>query len=159
MQDSHPSSGRLVIVGGPPASGRSTLAGELQNALGAVLLSPDQWLTELGVDLGDGLVRDRVERLQWQVAREMLRRGLTVVLDWGVFIAAKRDALRDGARAVGAAVELHFLAVEREVLWSRMQERERAGVPAPSRAQFEATLEELQPPGACERARFDAPGC
>jgi len=44
-----------------------------------------------------------------EVAERVLGLGLSVVLDFGFWTRAERDSLRARARAVGAAVETHYL--------------------------------------------------
>ena len=47
--------------------------------------------------------RAKVEALQWTFGQELLKRGLVVILEWGTWGRSERDALRLGARALGAA--------------------------------------------------------
>lgn len=104
--DSVPSLGsRLVIVCGLPGSGKTTHAKSVERSLRAIRLCPDEWMSALEIDLWDEKFRDRMERLQWKLAREILSVGHSVVIEWGTWARSERDALRIGARELGAAVD------------------------------------------------------
>ena len=78
-------------------------------------LGPDEWMTALGVSVWDAAMRERVEALQWAVAKELLLIGNTVIVEWGTWARSERDALRLQAREVGAAVHLLYLDVAKPV--------------------------------------------
>jgi predicted kinase len=122
--------GRLVILCGLAGSGKSTVAVALERAFGAVRLSSDEWLDDLGFDLDDESARARVEDLQQRLAVEMVSCGTTVIYESGGWTRAERDALRDAARSAGATVEFRFLDVPIEVLWPRLEARNAALPPA-----------------------------
>ena len=46
-----------------------------------------------------------------------------MVIEWGTWARSERDALRTGARALGAGVELHFLDFPVDVLFDRIRRR------------------------------------
>ena len=115
--------GKLIIVCGLPGSGKTTRAKELECAPNVVRLSPDEWMEALAVDVWDDVVRAKVEALQWQLAQRLLTAGLTVVIEWGTWARSERDVLRAGARALGAAVELHYLTAPLHVLLERIERR------------------------------------
>jgi aminoglycoside phosphotransferase family enzyme/predicted kinase len=98
---------RLVLVGGTPATGKTTLAGALADDLGAVLLSTDHVRKELaGLDPRSAAAAayqqgiyssDWTENTYAEVvrrARRLLQRGETVVLDASWNRARHRDAAR-----------------------------------------------------------------
>lgn len=152
--------GRLVIVCGLPGSGKSTIAKQLESELGAVRLCPDDWMEELGIDLFDGKVRARIEDLQWSLARRLLELQQVVVIEWGTWARAERDALREGARALGAAVELRVLDDTVEVLWERVRRRgfeQRVGSRALTRADLESYDTTFQRPTEDELRLYDPP--
>ena len=72
---------RLVLICGLPSAGKTTLARRLGPALGAVQLRPDERMSDLGLDGHDEAARERVERLQWTLAQDLLRLGFSVVLE------------------------------------------------------------------------------
>src|SRR6266576_6872394 len=114
---------RLIIVCGLPGSGKTTLAKVLEDRLRAVRFSPDEWMDALSIDIYDEERRGKIEALQWEFGQELLALGLTVIIEWGTWGRSERDTLRLGARALGAAVELHYLSAPVDVLFVRSQRR------------------------------------
>src|SRR5438132_9014432 len=102
--------GRLIIVCGLPGSGKTTLAKWFEGRLHAVRLAPDEWMDALSINLYDEEGRGKVEALQWKFGQELLKLGLVVIVEWGTWGRSERDVLRLGARALGAAVELHYVS-------------------------------------------------
>jgi len=110
----------------------------------------------LAINLWNEATRARIEALQWSVAQQLLRLGVNVIIEWGTWGRSERDALREGARDLGAAVELHFLDAPVEELFRRAQQRMLENPPM--------TLEDLQRwsdgfqrPTPDEMAMFDEP--
>lgn len=81
-------------------------------------------MTSLGASVWDSAMRERVETLQWSLAKQLLLIGNTAIIEWGTWARAERDALRHQAHDFGAAVELIYLDVPDDELWRRIQERD-----------------------------------
>lgn len=147
---------RLIIICGLPGSGKTTLAKALQSKLHGVRLSADDWMEALSINLWDEATRAKIEALQWKLAQELLARGLIVIIEWGTWGRSERDTLRLGARALGAAVELHYLTAPLDVLFDRVQRRKLENPPIKSE-ELARWSEILQEPTVEEMALFDKP--
>jgi predicted kinase len=88
-----------------------------------VCLTKDEWLWALGCTPWDEPTREKVEHELWHLAQEILRLGLSVVLDFGLWARIERDEMRSVARGLGVGVELHYLDVPTDELWRRIQAR------------------------------------
>jgi predicted kinase len=150
---------RLVLMCGLPGSGKTTEGRRLAETLGAVRLSPDEWMVALGIDLWDERARERLERVLWDLAQELLRIGQSVILEFGFWLRSDRDEKRTGAQAIGAGVEMRYLDVPIEELSRRLTSRitSEVGAARISRSDLERFAASLQPPDADELALFDAP--
>jgi predicted kinase len=154
MPDLCVASGRLIIVCGLPGAGKTTHARKLETELRAIRFCPDEWMSSLDLDLYDEHGRARIEALQWHIGQELLARGLTVIIEWGTWGRAERDALRLRARELGAAVELHCLAAPLEVLFERVQRRGMESPPI-AREELQDWVKKFEAPTAEELALYD----
>jgi predicted kinase len=117
----------LHLIVGLPGSGKTTVARRLEREHSALRLTPDEWIAQL---LPEGWsraeldrLRDPTEAIQWDVAARVLRLGLDVVLDWGLWTRSERDELRARAQALGARVKVHFCEVSFGELQARLAAR------------------------------------
>ncbi|MBI4883891.1 MAG: ATP-binding protein, partial [Actinobacteria bacterium] len=78
------STARLLLTCGLPGSGKTTLASQLAADRGAVRLAKDEWLWALGSSPWDETTNEKIEHELWCLAQEILRLGLSVVLDFGL---------------------------------------------------------------------------
>jgi predicted kinase len=143
------------VICGLPGSGKTTSSLALAQERGGVRLSPDEWMAALNIDVWDVAARDRVEKLQWTLAQDLLRCGAVVIIEWGTWARTERDSLRERARQLGARVELRFLDVPIDELWRRIQERGLEDPPI-QRSDLEVWASQIERPDQAELALFDA---
>jgi predicted kinase len=109
----------------------------------------------LSLDLYDEDRRAKIEGLQWEFGQELLKLGVSVIIEWGTWGRSERDTLRSGARALGAIVELHYLRAPVDVLFDRIRRRGMERPPIPRDAILRWS-EVFQAPTPEELDLFDA---
>jgi predicted kinase len=119
----------------------------------ALRLTPDHWMIPLfGDSMADGK-RWVLEGRLISVALQALRLGTSVVLDYGLWDRDERSALRSLARSAGAACQVVYLPVDKDVQLTRIAHRQET---APhqtfpmSEADVDAWREQFQVPDAAE---------
>ena len=146
---------------GLPAAGKTTRAEELAATYQALRLTPDHWMIPL---FGDPMARRPTlgpRRAAISVALQALRLGTSVVLDYGLWGRDERSALRWLARSAGAASQLVYLPVDKDVQRARIAHRQET---APhqtfpmTEADVDAWREQFQVPDAAELEGGDHPG-
>lgn len=121
-------------------------------------MCPDDWMMASGIDLWDADARARIEQFQLELALTLLSAGEDVIIEWGVWARAERDALRDAARAIGALVELRYVTAPAEELWRRIVDRDLEGKWASrsiTRAELNEWCDRYEAPSAEELATYD----
>jgi predicted kinase len=81
----------LILICGLPGAGRTTLARWLAHDVPAIRLGADEWMAGQGIDLHDqrtrgredARTRGRLELLLWELAQDLLRLGISVILEFG----------------------------------------------------------------------------
>ncbi|MDH4170001.1 MAG: AAA family ATPase [Acidimicrobiia bacterium] len=117
----------LHLLCGLPGSGKTTRAKELEAAGQGVRLNADEWVWRLYPDDAEAAARDDrkglVEQVQWELVERLLTSGISVILDWGVWMRAERDHYRNRARGLGASVQTVFVDAPIETLHERVAQR------------------------------------
>jgi predicted kinase len=145
----------LHLLVGMPGAGKTTVAQQIVEETGAVHLDPDVWLVALG--LPPAGPRDRFEELMFDLALDLVKRGVSVVIETGGWIRSHREAKRRAAQALGTPVELHVLDVPLEERWRRIARRnEVPGAVHISRAELEEWEGRWEPVTAEEQASYDS---
>ena len=151
---------RLILTCGLPGAGKTTLARQLATERNALRLTKDEWMWALGSSPWDALTQEKIEGELWRVTQDVLRLGLSVVLDFGLWARVERDDMRTAARALGVGVELHYLCAPTDELWRRIDARNSAPPwdrEPISRAHLDEWTVLFEAPDAAELAMFDPP--
>src|SRR4026208_867234 len=149
---SHPA--KLMFLCGKMAAGKSTLARDLAERSGAILLVQDELLGGLfcgGVADGPDFL-DRSSRLRNALAPHIcavLSKGISIVLDFPGHTRAQRVWFREIFERAKAAHELHFVDASDALCKRQLKDRTRhlpPGTPWTTDAEFEAITAYFQPP-------------
>ncbi len=127
MKNSKQKLSTLHLICGLPGSGKTTLSKKLESTVGAIRFSPDEWIKDIWppeVSETEGnRYRDQIEKLQWKIARQILKAGNDVVIEWGTWSKEERIKLRDEAWKIGSKVKFYHLDAPKEVLIERILKR------------------------------------
>lgn len=122
----------LHLVFGKPASGKSTLTARLGQSAGTIVISEDAWLAALFGDQMHTLADYQrcAARLRASMAPhivDLLRAGLSVVLDFPANTVETRTWMRGLIDTSQAAHLLHYLDVPDDVCKARLRVRNAQG--------------------------------
>jgi predicted kinase len=123
----------LHLVCGKIAAGKSTLVNKLGRLPGTVVVREDHWLARLYPGEQNSLtdyVRNSA-RLRSAMAThlvDLLRCGLSIVLDFPANTPGSRAWMRTLFEGAGCAHRLHYLDVADEVCKARLRRRNESGV-------------------------------
>src|ERR1700685_4186483 len=150
----------MLLMVGLPGAGKTTRAKALAAANRALRLTPDHWMIPLFGDPLAGGKRWVLEGRLISVALQALRLGTSVVLDYGLWGRDERSALRWLARSVGAACQVVYLPVDKDVQLARIAHRQ-ATTPEQtfpmSEADVDQWLEQFEAPDAAELGGGEIP--
>lgn len=111
------------LLAGLNGSGKTTLARRLENELPGVRFSLDEWMLRLhGMRFDHERYPERAElcrELIWDIAAQVLRTGVAVILDWNMWSQQLRADAVHRARKLGAECHLHYLNVSLQTAQSR----------------------------------------
>lgn len=153
----------LVIVNGPPASGKSTLGKQIAAGLGVPFIAKDDIKEELYDSLGkveralSGKLGEASMRIMYTVARRVLDAGVSVVIEANFYQGVSEPDLSELLQYADA-VNVHCEAPEEELV-ERYAERDEAGDrhPVHKNAKKAEELEEEIDEGTYEPLDLDVP--
>jgi predicted kinase len=147
----------LYLLCGKIASGKSTLARQLAARPATLLITEDHWTSHLFLDelktIDDyGRLSKRLRAAMAPHVVELLRLGLSVVLDFPANTVSQRAWMRAVIAEARVAHELHVLDVPDAVCKQRLRERNARGEHPfqPSDAEYDLFTRSFVPPGSDE---------
>ncbi|QYG06997.1 ATP-binding protein [Janthinobacterium sp. PAMC25594] len=147
----------LHLVCGKIASGKSTLTARLASAPHTVRISEDSLLAQLYpgqiASLADYVAcAARLRAAIAPLALQLLRAGVSVVLDFPANTPASRAWMRELFQQAGAPHVLHYLDVPDDACKARLRQRNASGLHpfSTSDAQFDEITRHFVPPAASE---------
>jgi len=150
--------GKLLLLCGKMAAGKSTLARELAARENAMLLVQDEWLDAL---YPNGVINvatyleysGRINRLLAPVVVDLLSRGVSVVLDFPGNTRNQRAWFRGIIERAGAGHELHVLDTADAICKAQLKARSAdlpPGTPWTSEADFDLISSHFRAPAEDE---------
>ena len=123
------------LICGSTGAGKTTYALDLEQRMGAMRFSIDEWMDALfwadsPQPLDPAWSMERVERCLGQIARTAMRVaacGVPCILDLGFSQAQSRRRFVRLARDLGLSVQLHFIDTPAPERWLRVQSRNTQG--------------------------------
>ncbi len=124
----------IYLITGNVGAGKSTYADLLSRRENAHILAVDEWMRHLFLaDRPDiptyEWALERTERIEVQIlleAARLIKRKMSVVLDLGFFARAQRQRVQAYFRDQGMIVSTHYLDVDKETRWERVDHRNTA---------------------------------
>src|SRR5688500_13052868 len=114
---------RLYLVCGLPGAGKTTRSRQIVDSVGGLYLSADEWVLGLGMSLMEFEFRVRLQECLLRQAGELLRRDVSVILEFGSWTRDARETSRQAGVRAGATLELPLRSSPRYELVRRVRAR------------------------------------
>ena len=121
----------FYLICGSTGAGKTTYAKALAEQIGGVHFAIDAWMTTLfwpdsPQPISFDWAMERINRCEAQIidmAHQCFARGVPVILDLGFTKKDHRQKFATIAANADITLELHFIDIDREERWARVQKR------------------------------------
>ncbi len=121
----------VILVVGCTGAGKTTYARQLADAIGGICFSIDEWMMPLfskdsPQPIQFAWMMERINRCEvkiFELAQQLASRGVPAVLDLGFTKKQHRDKFRALCADAELTVVVHFVDVDRETRWQRVEQR------------------------------------
>jgi predicted kinase len=111
-------------------SGKTTFARKLEKHYGAVRFTHDEWMVKLhGWNPPEERYSEyfvQVEKLIWDEATLAIQAGTDIILDFGFWTRASRDAARNRVCSLGATAKFYEVFCPHSIMRARALERSKS---------------------------------
>ena len=117
---------KIIMTCGKICCGKSTYAEQLRGSHHSVILSVDEiTLALFDQDAGDSLDGsvDKLKKYLFHKSLEIIEAGVDVILDWGFWTRAERNAAKEFYQSRQIEYEFHYLDICDEVWKKRLKHR------------------------------------
>jgi predicted kinase len=118
---------KLILMVGLPCSGKTTKAKQLEKEYDLIRFTPDAWQIRLfGQDAEDAEHDHRhskIEQIMLELAYKLLKKGVSVLLDFGFWAIEERTYLKNKAEELGVGFAICYCECSQDKLIERVQER------------------------------------
>ncbi|MCI8388148.1 MAG: ATP-binding protein [Clostridiales bacterium] len=117
---------RVIMLCGRICSGKSTYSQQIRIKNKAVVLSVDEiTLALFGQYTGENhdTYVERAEKYLFNKSLELIEIGVNVILDWGFWTKAEREAAREFYKCQNVECEFHYIDISDEVWKYRLKKR------------------------------------
>lgn len=122
---------KIFLICGGIGAGKSSYSLKLVKELGGIYFATDEWMKNL---YRDDLIAemqyewaleriDRIEQQMFDLAQQLIPKGIPVIFDLGLLQRAHRQKFYDLAKTYGFDVETHMIEVDKAIRWQRVEKR------------------------------------
>ena len=118
---------KIYLVAGQIGSGKTTFSKSLEEKIGAIRFSPDEWIIKLHPQ---DIRREEFDYIfftccdiAWKLAKKLALKGLDIILDFGFWNREIRDKYIKKITENGFEYKLYYVACSEETIKERLRKR------------------------------------
>lgn len=118
---------KIILIFGMVCSGKTTQAKLIAQTQDVIRFSPDEWLESISGDKNNrefaDKYRDNLEQLQWNFAKGLLNKNISVLLENGFWSKEERMKYISYAKENGFEIEIYIMDTDKAVIVDRLYRR------------------------------------